>query len=292
MAVAFDLFESPDLFFAELWCPPDDPEWGEENEVTRHIVALPSAPVWQSHDGAERQLFTQNNVVFHHPGTWYRRERFRDIGYRCLFFFPSAGLVREVASEFDPSAAGSDIVPLPRAGPLAGRTFALSRSVARRLRSAHADPLPARELLYEVLRQTVGACSRERSAGLAASEATRRARREIVEEAKITLTSRMAEPVSLDDLSRTLHTSPYHLARLFRSATGFSVHGYLTHLRLRTGLERIQGHETIGEVGLGVGFSGHSHFTAAFRRAFGLTPSALLASPADSADRGKRAGFR
>ena len=61
--------------------------------------------------------------------------------------------------------------------------------------------------------------------------------------------------------------------------TGFSVHGYLMQLRLRTGLDRIQGrHGGIGEVGLMLGFSSHSHFTTSFRRAFGLTPTAVLAS--------------
>jgi AraC-like DNA-binding protein len=86
----------------------------------------------------------------------------------------------------------------------------------------------------------------------------------------------------LDDLAGTLYTSPYHLARLFRAATGFSVHGYLVQLRLRLGLDRLDGRsEEIGEVGRVLGFGTHSHFTASFRRAFGLTPSALLAFGCD-----------
>jgi AraC-like DNA-binding protein len=282
MATATPLFASPDLFFAELSVPRDDPQWGEDNQIVRPIVALPAAPVWQRQDGAGRRLFNQNHVVFHRPGTEYRRERFRDMAYRCLFFFPAPSLLREIAVESDPSAGGADRLPAG-GGPLDARTFALSRLAARYLRSGPADPASAREVLYEVLRGAVRASglpprSQSRTA---VSGATRRARREVVEGAKEVLTTRMAEPVSLDDLARGLFTSPYHLARLFRAATGFSVHGYLMHLRLRTGLERMQaGAGGIGEVGLGLGYRSHSHFTASFRRAFGLTPSRMLAADA------------
>jgi AraC family transcriptional regulator len=279
MATATGLFESPDLFFAELTCPPDDPDWGEDNQVIRPIVALPSTPVWQSHDGADRQLVNQNNVVFHHPGSEYRRERFRDVGYRCLFLFPSSGLLHEVMAEMDPAAEERPVIRFPSIGPLDGRTFGLSRLAARCLRSGLAEPSAAREVLYEVLRGAVRASALRVSKANGVSAATRRARREIAEEAKEVLTSQMAERISLDDLASSLLTSPYHLARLFRAATGFSVHGYLVHLRLRTGLDRIQEVSgDIGDIGLTLGYKSHSHFTASFRRAFGLTPSEVLPS--------------
>jgi AraC family transcriptional regulator len=286
MAVATRLFESPDLFFAELSCPPDDPEWGEDNQVTRSIIALPTTPVWQVHDGSERQLFNQNNVVFHYPGSEYRRERFRDLGYRCLFLIPAPTLLREVATEFDPAFEERTDTHPPVSGPLDGRTFGLSRLIARYLRLGVTEPMLARESLYEVLRGAVRA-SKPRAKGLPAeSEKTRRARREVVEEAKVVLTTRMGEGISIDDLARHVYASPYHLARLFRAGTGFSIHGYLTQLRLRTGLDLIQGRPgAIGDVGLMLGFSSHSHFTTSFRRAFGLTPTAVLAStPALAAD--------
>ena len=286
MATAIELFESRDLFFGELFCSPDDPEWGEDNQVTRSIIALPAAPVWQVHDGSERQLFNQNNVVFHHPGSEYRRERFRDDGYRCLFLIPARSLLREVVTELDPAARERPSIQFPVSGPLDGRTFGLSRLVARYLRLRLTELGSAREPLYEVLRGAVKASSLRasaRPARPAMSGRTLQARREMVEEAKVALISRMAEGVSLDDLAGLVYTSPYHLARVFRATTGFSVHGYLTQLRLRTGFDRMQDRTqdtrgAISEMGSMLGFSSHSHFTASFRRAFGLTPSAALAS--------------
>ena len=274
MATATDLFESSDLLFAELSCPPDDPEWGEENHMTRSVIALPAAPVWQVHDGAERQLFNQNNVVFHHVGSEYRRERFRDVGYRCLFLVPAPSLLREAMSEFDPSVLDRSDLRFPASGALDGLTFAMSRMLARLLYRCAVEPDSVREALYHVLRGAVRAAKPDAPSPLGRSEATHRVRREIVEEAKVLLTTRLEEGVSLDDLARRLYTSPYHLARLFRTATGYSVHGYLTHLRLRTALDHIQRRpEAVGRVGVMLGFSSHSHFTTSFRRAFGVTPT-------------------
>lgn len=286
MATARALLEAPDLYFAELSCPPDDPAWGEENQVGRPIVALPAAPVWQVHDGGERRLFNQNDVVFHSAGSEYHRERFLGGGYRCLFLMPAVSLLREVAAEIDPAIEAGPDGHLPsNGGPLDGATFAISRVAAGYLRSG-AYPAPARELLYEVLRGTVRASTAERSDAAAATSVTRRARRDLVEAAREVLTARVAEPLSLDDLARGLYSSPYHLARVFRAATGFSIHGYLVQLRLRFGLDRIQGTgQEVGEVGRMLGFRTHSHFSASFRRAFGFTPSTLASNPGFGAGR-------
>ena len=275
MASASELFWAPDLLFAEMSCHPDDPEWGEDNVMIRTIVALPASPVWQAHDGRERRLLTQNEVVLHHPGSEYRRERFRDVGYRCLFMIPAPSLIREIAAELDPWSAEDDVVRFATPyGPLDAGTFALSRMAAGYLRSPDAVQSAAREGLYGVLRGAVRASIPRPTHPEPVSPATRRSRRELAEGTKELLIDRMAERLSLDDVARTLYTTPYHLARVFRAATGFSVHGYLMHLRLRTGFDRLQSEpDGIGQVGRAVGYGSHSHFTASFRRAFGLAPS-------------------
>jgi AraC-like DNA-binding protein len=280
MATDTHLLEAPDLLFAELSCPAEDPEWGEDNVVMRTIVALPAAPVWQVPGGADRQLVNQNNVVLHHPGSEYRRERFRDVAYRCLFLVPGSSLIHQVASELDPASAEGAVVRFKNpTGPVDARTFALSRMAARYLRSAGVDPAPVREVLYEVLRGAVRASNPDQPNRPVRSAATRRARREMVEGAKEILVDRMADRVSLDELAGCLYTTPYHLARGFREATGFSVHGYLVQLRLRTGFDRLgQDAEDIGRVGRALGYRSHSHFTVSFRRTFGLAPSRLAAS--------------
>jgi AraC family transcriptional regulator len=74
-------------------------------------------------------------------------------------------------------------------------------------------------------------------------------------------------------------SSVFHLARIFKVRTGFSLHTYRTQLRLRAALERLRepGLDLI-DIALDLGFSSHSHFTETFRRSFGKTPSAVRES--------------
>ena len=276
MATATGLFESEDLYFAALECPPDDPEWGEENLVTHPIVALPSTPVWQTQDGRGPELLNVNHAAFHHDGSQYRRVRFQGRGYRCLFFFPATSLARDVAVEFDASAADREDFAFPsRSGPLDARAFRESRQLARALAAGSAAPLAAQEALYVILRAAVAASYHRRPA--AGRPVTHAAHRALVEEAKGELTRRTADGISLEPLARSLHTSPYHLARIFRTWTGYSIHGYLTHLRLRAAMDRLstgRGHD-LTSLAAELGFKSQSHFTNSFRKAFGVVPSAV-----------------
>jgi AraC-like DNA-binding protein len=92
------------------------------------------------------------------------------------------------------------------------------------------------------------------------------------------LTTRFAEHLSLEEVGRAVNVSPFHLARAFRKHTGYTLHEYRTHLRLRAVVERMaQGDEDLAVIARDVGFSSHSHLTATFRRAFGVPPSAVRA---------------
>jgi AraC-like DNA-binding protein len=61
------------------------------------------------------------------------------------------------------------------------------------------------------------------------------------------------------------------------------LHQYHLHLRLRNSLGPLLAGVPVAEIALELGFQGHSHFTARFRRAFGETPSGVRAIAADQA---------
>ncbi|MGH3113830.1 MAG: helix-turn-helix domain-containing protein [Gaiellaceae bacterium] len=73
-----------------------------------------------------------------------------------------------------------------------------------------------------------------------------------------------------------MHSSPFHLARVFRERTGFSIHGYRNQLRLRSSLDGLfEPDVDLALLARRLGYSSHSHFTDSFRRAFGAPPSAV-----------------
>jgi AraC-like DNA-binding protein len=53
-------------------------------------------------------------------------------------------------------------------------------------------------------------------------------------------------------------------------------------LRLHASLEMLRDPRDISSIALDLGFTDHSHFTAAFRRRFGVTPSAYRARASSS----------
>lgn len=99
------------------------------------------------------------------------------------------------------------------------------------------------------------------------------AQRVRVEQARALLAGCPTQRWDLDSLAQALGCSPFHLARQFRSATGETISRYVLRLRLGIALDRLaDGERDIGALAVSTGFSHHSHFTARFRTAFGITP--------------------
>jgi AraC-like DNA-binding protein len=94
-----------------------------------------------------------------------------------------------------------------------------------------------------------------------------------VRHVKEILSKRAEQPWSVTAIATVLKTSPFHACRVFRARTGYTLHGYLTEQRLRRALTRLSEGEEIGEIAVRLGFASHSHFTAHFHGAFGVTPS-------------------
>ncbi len=83
-------------------------------------------------------------------------------------------------------------------------------------------------------------------------------------------------PWRLDAVAAAVRSSPFHLARQFRAATGETIARHLTRLRLALAAERVAGGERdLARLAIDLGFAHHSHFSARFRALFGTTPSEL-----------------
>jgi AraC family transcriptional regulator len=95
-----------------------------------------------------------------------------------------------------------------------------------------------------------------------------------IEQARALLASSPANRWHIAGLARALGCSPFHLARQFRAATGETISRYVLRLRLAVALERLaDGERNLAALALELGFTHHSHFSARFRTAFGITPS-------------------
>ncbi|WP_269714377.1 helix-turn-helix transcriptional regulator [Caulobacter sp. NIBR2454] len=137
------------------------------------------------------------------------------------------------------------------------------RLAAHRLRNIAdhgAGPLEADELAIQVLQEVLD--TPKRSGGAP-----------IVQRAKHVIHERGCERLSLQDIARAVGVSPVYLTQEFTRTEGMPLYQYQLHLRLGRALVELPHCADITGLAIDLGFSSHSHFGAAFRRVFGVTPA-------------------
>jgi AraC-like DNA-binding protein len=89
----------------------------------------------------------------------------------------------------------------------------------------------------------------------------------------------LAESISLATLAKLVNLSTYHFCRAFKQSFGIPPHRYHTSRRIERAKTLLaKPAPSVTDIGLEMGFSQTSSFTAAFRRATGLTPTAYSRS--------------
>ena len=265
------VFESRLFRLGEFHLLPGDPRWRSENCIGpgAHIV-FPGTAVRIAHAGHMALVADANHVVFYRDGEAYRRELVDPRGDHCVFVVPAPRLLAEAVE----AAGGTAGVPFTH-GPVDATSYLRQRVVAHHAAHApHPDPLLIEEELTRALGAVIAAAFRAQGARPRAAD-----RLDPVDAARATLAARYSERLSLDQVARDVHVSPFHLAHRFRARTGTGLHGYRTHLRLREALRRIaEPGVSLTDLALELGFASHSHFTDTFRRTFGRPPSAVRAA--------------
>ncbi|HEY0724714.1 MAG TPA: AraC family transcriptional regulator, partial [Pyrinomonadaceae bacterium] len=244
-------------------------------------IVLMRHGAFSRHFGRRTITADVNQAVFFSRDSTYRVSHPVDCGDRGTVFTVSPRVLNDIVRELDPSVDEHPDQPFRFfTGPCDSSVFWRHRELVQRLESANVNPLEALwadvtalQLVADVLESAFvrrGVEHKPRREGTGADHAER------AEAAKTYLAARMSDRVTLDEVARAVHASPFHLARIFQQQTGVPVHRYLTQLRLRASLERLaEGASDLTALALELGFSSHSHFTDAFRREFGKSPSEM-----------------
>ncbi|MEM9484316.1 MAG: AraC family transcriptional regulator [Cyanobacteria bacterium P01_F01_bin.116] len=105
---------------------------------------------------------------------------------------------------------------------------------------------------------------------------------ERVYRAREILLDNMANPPSLQQLAQQIGIGDYKLKQDFRSVYGTTVFGYLRSHRMEQARQLLAAQRmSVSEVARFVGYCSLSKFTAAFKRQFGVLPSACLGKRID-----------
>ncbi len=228
-------------------------------------VALPYRGLIIWHVGHDDVVADANQVLFVTGGESYRISEPLPGGYGDLIITPPPALLAELAQV--PESRLSEHPLFRRRSRRADPhlQYLRTRLLHRPRAAVDGEDLAAEELVLALLRSALG----EEAPSVAPSDATRR----LLRQTKELLEAELATPLRLGEVARAVGASPAYLTDLFRRVEGVSLHRYVTQLRLARALVELPHAEDLAALALALGFSSHSHFAAAFRRAFGCTPS-------------------
>ena len=268
------VFESPIVKVGEFRCAVDHPHFSETGRLDEYCFVFPRNACWIEHEGQRPFVADSTTVPLYNPGRAYRRSAIDPSGDFTDWFSVRPDVLREMVAKFDPSTADdSDELFTRGVVGASSEMFLEQRRVFNHItRHSVPDVLFVEESVIGVLSDVVGRAyegahvSRAASAAVAARVRAHLGRTFLLKE-------------SVGELSAAVGVSPFHLCRVFRRETGYSIHRYRTELRLRWSLQPLADGVDILTIALAAGFSHHSHFTAAFRASFGVLPSEFRQTP-------------
>jgi len=272
------LYQSPILSVQDYCCQPASPNAGAEEESSANNIVLMRHGAFTRHFGKLSTTADVNQAVFFSKDSTYRVSHPTDCGDRGTVFTISPRVLNDIVRELDPTVDDHPEQPFRFiTGPCSSEVFWRHRELVRRLEIADSDPpepLWADITALQIVADVLESAFEQKDGSAKHKPATRQDHVDRTEAVKSYLAGRFGERITLDEVARAVHASPYHLARIFQTETGVPVHRYLTQLRLRASLERLAaGASDLTELALELGFSSHSHFTDAFRKEFGCSPS-------------------
>lgn len=270
-----ELYRSSTLTIEDHRCDGRDPARCGEEASSVHQIAFVRHGAFQKYVRGGELLVDANHAIFFHRDEPYRI-RHPAGGDVCTAFTLREDLLMDLLAAHDPAARERECAVFGAThAPCDARSHLLVGKLCQRLEAGACEDLLVEELSLELCEAAVRRIPMRRARGDAPRRAsTQRAHMDLVEASQLVLQKRMGERLMLDDVARSVHSSPFHLARIFQRETGSPMHRYLNRLRLREALARmIDGERDLTELALTLGFGDHSHFSNAFRREFGAAPS-------------------
>lgn len=275
------VFDSELVRVGAFRCHPDDPSFHDSGPARNCCFVFPRTAVEIQHEHEPAFVANPNVVTFYNQGQAYLRNAVSIEGDRCDWFGVAIDVVQDVVGAFD---SGLDANPdrpfnFTRGWAEASTYLAQRRLFEQVVAGAATEPLMVEESIVDLLEQVVR--SVYKTAEIARPSTVSRKQRNIIHHIEFILSRQWGECLSLRDLAGEVGISVYHLCRMFRRATGSTLHQYRQKLRVRWSLEGVmESGRSLVDIALDAGFSSHSHYTSSFRQEFDQTPSSVRASRA------------
>jgi AraC-like DNA-binding protein len=240
---------------------------GAEECAASTQLVFPYRGLYLRHVGSTQSVADANHVLFFNAGEGYQVSHPVTGGDACLSLTVSQPLLRELA----PAAMlrrRDQPVFHHQALRIDERAQVLVALLRHSLRNGNIEPLEAESLALTLVCRSLGPRTTH-------APGASRARQRLVDRAKVLLASDLTRRWALADIAAKVGGSPVYLTQAFQEVEGMPLYRYQLRLRLARALDLVTDCEDVAALALDLGFSSHSHFSAAFRQVYGRTPTAF-----------------
>ncbi len=268
---ATPLLSTPTVAVWNVRCPGHIRHLADEECATSTHLIFPYRGVYVHHVGSGHTVVEASQVLFINENEPYRVSH------------PIAGGDSTVSIRVEPDTL-LELVPARHQHPKGRAAFArsgvradnrtqqLAATVRQRLHRGTVDALEAEELTLELVRHTLG--EKRWSAPNSNGAGPRR----LADRVKLLLSSDVGRRWTLSEAAKSVGVSPVYLTQAFKRVEDVPLYRYHLRLRLARALDLLADYDDLTNLALDLGFTSHSHFTAAFRKVYGVTPSAFQRS--------------
>ncbi len=259
------LLETPSVAVWDVSCEGACRHQSAAECVSAAHLVFPYRGVFMRHVGRDQAVAEANQVLFFNPAEDFRVSHPVPGGDACL----SLAISEPLLSELAPSAllrSGAALAFRLQRLRIDPRAQVLVALLKHSLNRGTAEPLEAESLALTLVRRALGPRTTH-AAGASVG------RQRLVDRTKLVLASDLARRWTLAEIAAEVGGSPVYLTQVFRQVEGLPLYRYQLRLRLARALDLLAQYDDLTALGLELGFSSHSHFSAAFRATYGRSPS-------------------
>jgi len=259
------LLKSPTVTIRDVCCEGRCRGRSAEESTAATELVFPYRGVYVRHVGNDQAVAEANQVLFFNAGEGYRVSHPVSGGDACLSLTISEPLLRELAPH---TLLGENarLAFRPQRLRIDARAQALVAVLRHSLRQNIAGPLEAESLALTLAQRALGPRTTH-AAGASLG------RQRLVDRVKLVLASDPARRWTLAEIAAEVRGSPVYLTQVFQQVEGLPLYRYQLRLRLARALDLLAEYDDLTALSLDLGFSSHSHFSAAFRQVHGRSPS-------------------
>jgi len=264
------LLHSPSISVRDIYCAGTCKGHSAEEHATATELVFPYRGTYVRHVGQDQSVAEANQVLLFNRGQGYRVSHPVEGGDASLSLFLSPSLLAELSPV---SLLVDRTEPTFHAQRLRvdTRSQSLLATLRHRLRQGVAASMEAETLALALVQHTLGPRTAHTAGGSAG-------RQRLVDRAKLAVASDLGRRWTLAEVAAEVRCSPVYLTQVFQQVEGIPLYRYQLRLRLARALDLLEEYDDLTQLSLDLGFSSHSHFSAAFRETYGKSPSAFKQS--------------